>query len=51
MFDNGIFGFFKSSNKEESAQEQTWNPSTMTMEQPQNYAASAQTVRPYLSIN
>lgn len=51
MFDNGIFGFFKSSSKEESAQEQTWNPSTMTMEQPQNYAESAQTVRPFLLIN
>jgi hypothetical protein len=43
MFENGIFGFFKSS-KEESAPEQTWNSSTMAMEQPQNYAEGAQTV-------
>lgn len=40
MFENGIFGFFKSSNKEESAPQQTWNPNTMTMEQPTNYAGN-----------
>ncbi|KAL2011279.1 hypothetical protein VTN00DRAFT_3997 [Thermoascus crustaceus] len=33
MFDNGIFGWFKSS-KEERAPERTWDPKTMTMEQP-----------------
>ncbi|KAL2222041.1 hypothetical protein M432DRAFT_636694 [Thermoascus aurantiacus ATCC 26904] len=33
MFDNGIFGWFKSS-KEERAPERKWDPKTVTMEQP-----------------
>ncbi|KAL1965762.1 hypothetical protein VTN77DRAFT_5262 [Rasamsonia byssochlamydoides] len=44
MFENGIFGFFKSSSKEESAPQQTWNPNTMTMEQPTNYAGNQEVV-------
>lgn len=44
MFENGIFGLFKSSNKDDSAPQQTWNPNTMTMEQPTNYAANKQEV-------
>lgn len=47
MFEN-VFGFFKSS-KDESAptqQEQTWNATRMTMEQPTNYAPNQQTQQP-----
>ncbi|OXV10910.1 hypothetical protein Egran_01329, partial [Elaphomyces granulatus] len=36
--ENGIFGFFKSS-KEQSAPGATWNPDSLTIEQPRSPAA------------
>lgn len=41
MFENGFFGFFKSGDKPATSQEQTWNPTTMTMEPPRNYSGSS----------
>lgn len=40
MFQNGFFGLFKTSQQQEETQQPTWNASTMTMEQPANYAGN-----------
>lgn len=43
MFQNGFLGLFKSSPQEEPrTQQPTWNSTTMTMEQPANYAGNQQ---------
>ncbi|OKL57600.1 hypothetical protein UA08_06958 [Talaromyces atroroseus] len=40
MFQNGFFGLFKTSQEQEEPRSQQWNPTTMAMEQPANYAGN-----------
>lgn len=45
MFENGFLGLFKSAKPQDEQPQQTWNASTMAMDQPASYTGEQHAVR------